>query len=149
MRMNWGHGIATVYAIFAAATVWFVMFAVGHPAELVSADYYAQSLAHDGRQAAAGRAAAVAGQISARVREDGQALVVSLPSIGGAERARGNVRLYRPARANDDRAWPLALDAQGHQTVLTAGLPSGRWIMQLDWRIDDVDFYAERPVMLP
>ena len=33
---NWGVGLATVYAIFAGATVGFVAFAMGQPVDLVS-----------------------------------------------------------------------------------------------------------------
>jgi hypothetical protein len=149
MRLNWGYGISAVYALFATATLGVVVFAVSHPADLVSADYYARSLKHDGRQAAMARAASVAGGIDSHIQPDGQALAISLPQGRGGEQVRGEIRLYRASDAGQDRVWPLTLDARGRQLVPTAGLASGRWILQLTWRVDELDFYAERPVFLP
>ena len=49
LRLTWASGIAIAYAAFAAATLVFVGFALGRPVDLVSIDYYAQSLREDER----------------------------------------------------------------------------------------------------
>ena len=149
MRINWGYAIAAVYGTFASATLGVVVFAVSHPADLVSTDYYARSLEHDSRQAATARAARVADQILTEMQSDGRALSISLPPGRGGEHVRGEVRLYRASDAGQDRIWPLVLDATDRQLVPTAGMPRGRWTLQLVWRADGLDFYAERAVILP
>ena len=47
ITFNWGTGIALVYIAFAVATTGFVTFAMNRSVDLVSADYYAQSLQQD------------------------------------------------------------------------------------------------------
>ena len=64
ITFNWGTGIAAVYTVFALATTGFVTFAMSQRVDLVSSDYYAQSLRQDQRiaaeqQRALARAAAV------------------------------------------------------------------------------------------
>ena len=77
---NWGVGIATVYVIFAGATLGFVTFAMTERVDLVSPDYYANALAHDGRQAAASRALALGDGFRIETAADGRAVSITWPS---------------------------------------------------------------------
>jgi hypothetical protein len=149
LKLNWGHAITAVYTTFAVATLSFVVFAVGHPAELVSADYYAQSLEHDERQGATARASAQPSPASGRVSDDGHSVIISVPRTTPSSSIAGEVRLYRPSSAKNDQRWSIAVDRDGRQILPTKGLPPGRWILQIDWREDGIPFYAELPVVLP
>jgi hypothetical protein len=146
MRFNWGTGIALAYTLFAGSTVAFVVFAMNHPVQLVSDDYYERALRHDERREARENASALDSGI-ARVREDGRAVLIALPPAHAGD-ARGTARLYRPSDAAADRSVPLTLDAGGHQTIPLDGLASGRWIVQLDWTSGARPFYSEMEVML-
>lgn len=148
MRLNWGHAITAVYTCFAVGTMSFVVFAVHHPADLVSTDYYAKSLEHDRHAEAVARGSALGDRVSAQVNERGE-LVLVLPGTEGANEIQGRATLYRASNASEDRTWSLALDRDGRQILPTAGLSSGRWLLQLEWRSGGVAFYAERPVTLP
>jgi hypothetical protein len=70
MRVNWGTAIALVYAIFASGTVGFVAFALQHPVQLVSEDYYGESLAHDSKRAAIENAGQLPGTVLGLDGED-------------------------------------------------------------------------------
>lgn len=148
MRLNWGHGVAAVYTTFATATLWFVVFAIGHPAELVSADYYERAVEHDSHAAAVGRTAALAEAVTARVDADGR-VTIAVPRQSPADAITGRAMLYRASSAGDDKSYPLALDPNGQQTLPTTGLPSGHWTLKLQWQTGGHDYYAERPVILP
>jgi hypothetical protein len=144
MRVNWGTAIAVVYITFASGTVGFVAFALQHPVQLVSENYYGDSLAHDAKRAAienAGRLPA------AMLAADGTDIVVSVPVEQRAD-AQGELRLYRPSDAAADRAWALKLDASGSQRVSTRDLARGRWIAQLSWTSGGRRFYRELPVVV-
>jgi hypothetical protein len=147
MRVNWGYGITAVYTMFAGATLSFVVFAISHPAELVSADYYEQAVAHDRHAAATERAAELGDAVTARVVDAGVAITV--PRQPEDSELSGSATLYRASNAGQDRTWPLAVNARGEQILPTAGLASGRWTLKLGWRSGDRDFYAERSVSLP
>jgi nitrogen fixation protein FixH len=144
VKLNWGVGIAVVYAVFAAGTLGFVALAMSQPVELVSADYYARSLQHDERLRAEARVRALGGAFSCGLSDEGLAVVVSLPpdQVAGA---RGTITLYRPSDARADRLVPLTLDARGRQRV---ELPEhGRWVLKVQWTEQDRSYYHEQAVV--
>jgi nitrogen fixation protein FixH len=146
IRFNWGTGIAMVYTAFAAATTGFVTFAMGRPVELVSADYYEQSLKQDGRIAAERNAADVGTTISI---DDSNARVATIAFPPSQVRgAQGTVTLYRPSDSRADRTLPLQLGADGVQHVPLDRLAAGRWVVQVRWSSAGRDYYVERGVYL-
>jgi hypothetical protein len=148
MRMHWGAAIAAVYVTFAGATASFVIFAVGQPVELVSADYYEQSLKHDMHMRAIANADALGSAVRVAAAADAPAIDVVLPAAP-ARGVTGTVTLYRPSDRTADRVVALALDAEGRQRVAVPGAARGRWVVKMAWRSADRDFYHEQAVLLP
>jgi hypothetical protein len=150
MRMHWGAAIAAVYITFAGATVSFVVFAVGRPVDLVSADYYEQSLKHDTHMQALANADALGNAVRVVVAEDAPAIDVNVDVTPAQARGvSGTITLYRPSDRTADRVMPLSLDAEGHQRVVLDGAARGRWVVKLAWREAGQDFYREQAVLLP
>jgi hypothetical protein len=145
IRLNWGTGIALAYLAFAAATLSFVAFALGRPVDLVSGDYYAQSLRQDQRMAAVRNAQELGTAASVRQTGD-RTVVVTLPAVQGG-RASGTVRLYRPSNAASDRVLALKVGADGRQQISLAGMAAGHWTVQVEWAAEGRDFYLEQPVV--
>ena len=145
MQLNWGTGIALVYATFATCTMSFVGFAMRHPVDLVSEDYYGNSLRHDQRRTAIENAARLdSGVVTAS--DDGRVVTVAMPA-DQARGATGTARLYRPSDSAADRSIPLALDAGGRQRLSLDGMAAGRWIVQVAWTSGGRAFYREIQVM--
>lgn len=146
-RLHWGVAIALVYLAFAVATMGFVVFALGQPVDLVSADYYAQSLRQDERLAARRRADALGAALDASLTSDGRTLVLRVPreaAIG----AVGTVTLYRPSNGGSDRSVPIQLNGDGVQRLPLAGLERGRWLLYVDWRAGGAHYRYERTLHL-
>jgi hypothetical protein len=146
-RFNWGTGVALVYTAFAVATAGFVTFAMGRSVDLVSADYYAQSLQQD-QQMDAERNALMLQPTPAVAQPGGRVAILSLP-VDHAASARGRLTLYRPSDAKSDVSLPLALDASGRQQVSLERIIPGRWILKVRWSAGGRDYYFERPVLVP
>lgn len=146
LRMNWGVGIALFYTAFAVSTVGFVAFAMTRNVELVSDDYYARALAHDGHMQAVANADALGTAVGARVSDAG--IEVRVPAAMAAL-VRGTATLYRAADARADRRVDLVMHADGTQTIPIGGLAPGRWRIQLQWSAADRDYYAERDLRIP
>lgn len=142
-RWHWGHAIAVVYSTFAISTIAFVVFAVNHPVDLVSADYYAASLRHDERRTAIENAAPFASAMA--VDLDARRLTVTWPA-GAPRRTGGTARLYRPSASAIDRDWVLPPGADPASLSIDAPLAPGRWVLQLSWKGDGHDFYVERAI---
>ncbi|MBP6715230.1 MAG: FixH family protein [Acidobacteria bacterium] len=145
-RWHWGHSVAAVYTLFAASTIGFVVFAMEQRVDLVSTDYYEQSIALDARRSAEANARALGTGFSITETADGRAVTVQWPAAA-VTGASGTLTLYRPSDATADRHTTMAPDAQGTQSVSLAGLAPGRWMLQVKWSVGDRAFYAERAVV--
>jgi nitrogen fixation protein FixH len=148
LRWNWGTGIALVYGTFAACTLGFVVYAMEQSVDLVSPDYYAQSLRQDERMAATTRVTALGDRFAVAVRADQQDVDVTIPSAA-RDAATGSITFYRPSNAAADRVVPLAIDAGGVAHASFSGLAHGRWILKIEWRASGAPYYFEEPITLP
>ena len=148
MRFNWGTGITLVYITFALGTLSMVGLAVSRPAELVSEDYYGQSLTYDRRLAAVERADALGRALAVDVDAQARALVVHVPA-DAADEARGRVTFYRPSMVTADRTVALVLDQAGEARLPIGDLAAGVWHVRLDWESRGRSFYREQRIVLP
>ena len=146
-RWHWGIGITLVYATFATGTIGFVAFAMQQQVDLVSADYYPQSLVHDARMAATARAAALGDAFSITLEPGARNLAIAWPA--GMRVDAGRIMLYRASNAGADRSIALSPDPQGRQMLPLDDLERGAWIVRVDWVTVGEPFYAERRIMLP
>jgi len=145
---NWGTGAAAVYVLFAAGTLGMVALAMEQPVDLVSPDYYADSLKQDQRMAAIAHVTALEAPVRATVDTRAHAITFVMPprAAGGAI---GTVMLYRPSNASSDRTAPLALDQTGAARVSTDGLTPGRWVLKIDWQARGTRYYFEQAITIP
>ena len=146
--INWGAAIAAVYIVFAASTLGFVAFAMSHPVQLVSPDYYERSLQQDQRAEAGERARALGERLRVELDAGAGVLAVTVPPEA-ATGARGTITLYRPSDVHADRTMPLALDGAGRQQLRTAALARGRWLVRIDWIAGGRSYLHEVVVTLP
>src|SRR5215831_12427733 len=143
LRMNWAVGVVAAYVVFAAGTTGFVLYAMNRPVDLVSADYYEQSLQED-RQMDAVRRARDLGAAVSIVQTGDREVVVSLPRDHTS--ATGWITLYRPSDASADRVFALKTDAQQRQAISLSGLRAGAWLVRLRWTAQEREFYVEQRV---
>ena len=147
IKLNWGTGIALVYAVFAAATTGFVTFAMSRTVDLVSDDYYAQALHQDERMQAERNTQAL--QPAPSVTRPGPgAIVLSLPRAHAAT-ASGTITWYRPSDSSADRVETLGVESDGRQEVSLAALARGRWLLQVRWSAEGRAYYFEEAVIVP
>ena len=145
IEMNWGTGIALVYTSFAVATTGFVAFAMGRSVDLVSPDYYAESLRQDQRMDAERNARAL--QPAPGIRVIGRVAEIVLPPAHAAG-ARGTITFYRPSNSHADRTFPLALSKDGEQRLQIDRMQIGSWLVQVRWTVSGRDYYFEQPVFV-
>jgi hypothetical protein len=146
ITFNWGTGIALVYTAFAAATTGFVAFAMSRPVDLVSADYYEQSLRLDSRMEAERNASALnPGPVIDLPAPRRLAIVLPGQPASGVS---GTVTLYRPSDARADRVQKLAIDTAGRQEIALDTVAPGRWIVQLQWTAGGRGYYFESPIVV-
>ena len=144
INLHWGKALALAYAVFAAATMGFVVFALRRPVELVAADYYAQSLRQDDLAAAVRNVGELDG--AASIAQTGDRMIaVSVPAAQ-ASSARGAITLYRPSDSTADRIFDLRPGASGRQQLSLDGLAAGAWLVRVRWTAQGRAFYLEQRV---
>lgn len=148
LRWNWGVGMALLYALFASATVGFVVFALANPAALVTEHYYEDATRQDQRIEATANARAAGADLVLDADADDCHCAVFHIARPEARAAVGTVTWYRASDASYDRTGPLALDADGVQRIPLDDVPSGSWKVQVEWEAEGRPFYFERAVMV-
>jgi nitrogen fixation protein FixH len=149
LRFHWGAGISLVYAAFAAGTISMVAIASSAHVDLVSSDYYERSLTFDRHIAAVERGATVDLTVALESTPAGATLVLGWPRNTFAAIGSGTVTLYRPSSSGADRAVSIAVDESGRQSLPLAGLPSGKYVLQVAWTAQGLEYYTEREVVVP
>jgi hypothetical protein len=142
---SWAVGIIALYTCFALVTLGFVFFAVSQNFDLVSQDYYEQTVDFQSQIERESRTNALSENVTCALTADKQNVEIAIPH---AVQASGKITLYRPSEADLDKQFALALDANGKQQIPVSGLLKGKWKMKMLWTAGGQDFYKECEIFL-
>jgi hypothetical protein len=143
-RNLWPYGIIFTFVLFISCTVGLVVMACGHKSELVSSDYYEQEIRFQSHLERAARAQSLPALVS--YQSETRQIRIELAQTAGADKANGQIHLYRPSSAGLDRHLNLDTDAHGIQLVEAANLQAGLWKVRLTWSAAGKDFFLERSI---
>jgi len=147
-RNYWPLGVVGAVALFLAGTALLVFLSARSPADLVSPDYYERELRYQEDLDRRARTLALADRVQLTYDAARHQLTLALPADHAARRAVGQIHLYRPSAAGQDRRIPLALDAHGRQTLDTAAWPAGLWRVRVTWRVGEEEFALDEQVVV-
>jgi hypothetical protein len=144
-RTFWPYAIALFLGCFLVAMVTLVVVVSQRPDDLVAPDYYAQEVRYQEQIERLARTAALAEPLRIVQQRAGQPVVIAVPAAL-RQGLRGQVRLFRPADARQDRQLALQPNAEGLQQLeFPAGAP-GRWQVQIRWEHNGQQYYTEQQV---
>jgi nitrogen fixation protein FixH len=146
-RNLWPASIIGFFVVAIVFMVSFVVWAMQQREDLVSADYYEREVRYQQQLDSLNRSQALAAKVVATFDPARQAIVIALPPdrvLG----AKGRVHLYRPSDARLDREFPLALDANGRQTLDAREMPDGLWKVRVKWNTAGQDYFLDQPVIV-
>ncbi len=141
---NWGWGIFTFYVFFMLATLAFVFFTLGVDEDLVTHDYYDQSLVYQKHIDATQNALDVSQPVTWKVENAGSRLYVSYP----AKLVSGTITLYRPSNSALDRVINIQPDSSSGQVIGLQNLEAGYWKVKVNWKEGDKFYYQESRLVL-
>lgn len=149
-RFNpWPLGIIAAFVVFIAGTIALIVIASHDRAELVAPDYYDQEIAYQQRLDQLRRTELFAHQVDVAFDDATRTVRIALPPGHAAAGLQGDIEFYRPSRAGQDRVVPLATTPEGRQAVGAADLETGLWKVRLHWQVGDVEYYADRSLVVP
>ena len=141
-RNLWPLGIIVTFGLFFAGMASVIVIAATHRDSMVNANYYEQELKFQGQIDAAAR-----GQNSgATIDLANDTVTVTLPAGQLSPKLSGTLQLYRPSAPELDRDFPLALKADGTQTLDVSQLAAGLWRVRVKWNTGGQDYFLEQKI---
>ena len=147
-RNYWPLGVLVAVGLFIAGTAALIVVSARTQTDLVSADYYERELRYQEDLQRRARTVALASRVQLIYDAARHRLTLALPAEHAARQAEGEIHLYRPSAAGQDRRIPLDLDAQGRQTLDAGGLSAGLWRVRVTWRVGNEDFAFDEKVVI-
>jgi len=144
----WPYGIILFFVLLICALAGVVAIAATHRESMVSENYYEQELKFQSQIDSAARAQKCGARLELETGSGAGQLMVRLPAEQVARHCSGVIELYRPASPALDRAFPLALGADGSQAVDVSKLAAGLWVVRVKWTAGGADYYLEQKITL-
>ena len=144
----WGFGAAAIYASFVLFILSLVLYASMQDVQLVEAGYYEQGLDYQARIDRLNRSQELDHRLTIEHRYSESQIILSLMQPNATE-AVGTIRQMRPSNARMDREWQLSLNDSGQQVLATEDLPSGQWKLEIDWKLNSIEYLNETRIVIP
>ncbi|MBI2271108.1 MAG: FixH family protein [Bacteroidetes bacterium] len=146
IQMNWGHKIALLYIGFVAMIITLVFLASNQKVDLVSADYYDQEIKFQGKIDAINNMNTLSGTIVCEAKD--KSVHISFPKELLEKNATGTIRLYRPSDASLDLQTKLIIDIKNDQVISSGKFKRGLYKMQINWKMENKDYYFEESIFM-
>ena len=147
MKFNWGTGIFVFYCVFATSLFLQVYQSTKYDRSLVADDYYAKDIAYQEMYDKKQNSLSLEEAVTFRFDNAEKQLKIQFPEAVG--QPGGDVILYRPKTKKDDLHIPLRTNEEGAMLIPIDRIPSGSWIVQVDWKAEGKEYYDEYNLFIP
>jgi hypothetical protein len=145
-RVSWGTGLVIAMMLFVCVVATLVVIAIRQDVSLVQDQYYEAGQRYETRLRAMERAETLPQPLALDVSAG--TVIIGFPHIGSVRGTTGTITLYRPSSRSMDRTIVVAPDSLWRQSFPVAAMEPGLWRIQVAWKADGMEYYAERPVVL-
>lgn len=139
--MNWGKKIALLYIGFVALIVSMVAMAMNQKVDLVASDYYEQEIKYQEKINKIERTKKLNSQLTWKTENN--KIIVEFPLEANGKIKSGSVNFFRPSNAEMDQKIEFKNDTISNQIIDIEKLNKGVYKMQIDWKVEDVEYYNE------
>lgn len=146
--MSWGWKIVVLYSAFVIMTLSMVVYFMGQKVDLVADDYYKQEIEYQNQIDKISNARSLKEPIGYEYNIKNRTIKLSFPQAHVNQELKGKIELYRPANADEDRAFDIQLGASGEQIISVSALNKGLWKIKIYWSTGGKEFFDEKIVTL-
>jgi hypothetical protein len=146
-RNPWPIAIIAFFIVFATFIVSFIVFASRQRVDLVRADYYEAEIKFQQQIDRVERSRPVEAGVTVNYNEKSANITIQLPAESD-KNATGQIELYRPSDARQDKNIKLAPDQTGQQQVNVRDLNNGLWKVRVTWTSSGKEFFIEKPITI-
>ena len=142
-QLSWGYKITILYLGFVVGILFLVYKANGEKYDLVTEDYYEESLTY---QNIVDQKTNVA-QLSAplQVKHSADVVTIELPAEFKGKKSTGELYLYRASNAAQDIRLPLSIEGTDVRVALPKPV-SGAYELKLAWKSEDRNYFHEQRI---
>ncbi|MEI7811938.1 MAG: FixH family protein [Ignavibacteria bacterium] len=141
MKINWGYKIAILYGIFIVIVLSMASFFMMHDIDLVTPGYYDNAIGYQNKIDIIKRTENLPEKI--KFIQGQSDLTVRFPKNIDGKNITGEVLFFRPSNAKKDRQFPISPDADNRMIINLARFEKGFWKIQLNWKVQDTEYYNE------
>lgn len=146
IKINWGTGIIIVIALFLISVFVRIYISYQHDINLVTPDYYPQELKYEQHIQKEANTSHLAEKIIINYTE--KEITVTFPRIINNKDIKGEIVFYRPSDYQYDLSYAILLDDKRQQVFSTDSMINGKYIVQIDWRMDTLELYQEEEIVI-
>lgn len=146
-RNPWPIAIIAFFIVFATFLATFVVWALGQRQDLVTENYYEQEIRFQEQLDRLHRTQTQSGQTTVTFDVVKNRIVINLPPAQAAA-ARGTIQFYRPSNAKLDHEIPLAVNADGVQTLDAQAMAAGLWKIRIHWSVKGQEYFFDQAVVV-
>lgn len=147
-RSPWPLGIVVVLGIFATFIVTIAVFLSKKNFDLVSTDYYSQSVNYNDIMSARGAFDSLAEKPSVLVNDSKQQINFSFPSAYASKVGNLSVQFFKPDDAKQDFEMPIEQLVSKDLNLDYSSMRKGIWNLSLHWEMNGTSYLLEDEIKL-
>lgn len=139
--MNWGHKITIAIIAFMSFILFMVVKASMHSVDLEAADYYEQGISFQDLMEA--KANAMNLEEEFKVTQNEEYLEIAYPQELIGSTLSGSLNFFKPDNSKLDKEVEISV-GDGLQLIPLKELSKGVYVLKIDWRAQDKEYYIEK-----
>lgn len=141
IKFNWGTGIVISLVFFMLVTSGMMILFINQKVDLVTDNYYDKELKFQQQIDKVNNTHQLAEKVE--MKYDGEMIQIKFPLSFVSSKPTGEIFFYRPSDNKKDFKLPLVIDDKGVQFVPVSGLANGYWKIQLNWLMNESEYFNE------
>ncbi|MEQ1798480.1 MAG: FixH family protein [Lacibacter sp.] len=146
MTLNWGHKLTIVFIAFAAFIFFLIYKTTQSHFDLVSKDYYKDELAY--QQVIDGTNLANKLSSGIQVQQQKDQISIQFPQEMKQKKAEGTLFFYCSADSRKDKKINIQLSEEAVQIIPAKEILPGTYVLKINWKTDNQNYYNEQPVTI-
>jgi len=124
----------------------FIFFSNYNTFGLVEKDYYQKGVDYQSQIDMKSRTDQLLHQIN--IYNDDEGVVLHFPKVFSFDEISGIVHFFRPSDPNQDYSVEINLNIDGLQSIGTADIQKGAWIVKVFWNHQKNEYYSEKRIFV-
>jgi hypothetical protein len=146
IKWNWGTKLLIGMIVFMLFLIVFFVLMTNQTYHLVEKDYYPKALEYQQRIDKMDNTNKLENQIL--VKNQGEYLIFTFPSVFESNRVAGKIVLYRPSDGTMDISMKIRLDSLNQHIFPVMDIQKGKYIAKIDYSESNNGYYQEIPVFV-